>query len=109
MQLLLLNSTLRFRFIDLARGQKLQLWRGEPVECGFTSLVSALCSGGSQSKHGDGASVSPSWIAAGFSSGQCRLFDLREGGVISSWRAHDGYVTKVELSFFSPPKTNINS
>ncbi|KAL1197808.1 Protein GFS12 [Cardamine amara subsp. amara] len=83
------------RFIDLSRGQKLQLWRGEPVESGFTSLVSALCSGGSQTKHGDGASVSPSWIAAGFSSGQCRLFDLRESGVISSWRAHDGYVTKL--------------
>ncbi|CAH2072430.1 unnamed protein product [Thlaspi arvense] len=83
------------RFIDLARGQKLELWRGEPVESGFTSLVSALCSGGSQTKHGDGASVSPSWIAAGFSSGQCRLFDLREGGVVSSWRAHDGYVTKL--------------
>ncbi|ESQ41855.1 hypothetical protein EUTSA_v10012423mg [Eutrema salsugineum] len=83
------------RFIDLARGQKLQLWGGEPVESGFTSLVSALCSGGSQTKHGDGVSVSPSWIAAGFSSGQCRLFDLRESGVISAWRAHDGYVTKL--------------
>ncbi|KAG2300192.1 hypothetical protein Bca52824_036664 [Brassica carinata] len=71
------------RFIDLARGQKLQLWSGESVESGSTSLVSAL------------SSVSPSWIAAGFSSGQCRLFDLREGGVISSWRAHDGYVTKL--------------
>ncbi|EOA22149.1 hypothetical protein CARUB_v10002715mg [Capsella rubella] len=83
------------RFIDLGRGQKLQLWGGEPIESGFTSLVSALCSGGSQTKHGDGVSVSPSWIAAGFSSGQCRLFDLRESGFISSWRAHDGYVTKL--------------
>ncbi|KAJ0243800.1 Protein GFS12 [Hirschfeldia incana] len=83
------------RFIDLARGQKLQLWSGESVESGSTSLVSALCSGESQTKQGDGASVSPSWIAAGFSSGQCRLFDLREGRVISSWRAHDGYVTKL--------------
>jgi len=83
------------RFIDLARGQKLELWGGEAIESGFTSLVSALCSGGSQTKHGDGASVSPSWIAAGFSSGQCRLFDLRENGFISSWRAHDGYVTKL--------------
>uniref|UniRef100_A0A1J3JH88 Putative inactive serine/threonine-protein kinase lvsG n=1 Tax=Noccaea caerulescens TaxID=107243 RepID=A0A1J3JH88_NOCCA len=83
------------RFIDLVRGQKLQLWRGEPVESGFTSLVSALCSGGSQTKHGEGASVSPSWIAAGFGSGQCRLFDMRQSGIISSWRAHDGYVTKL--------------
>ncbi|CAE6108597.1 unnamed protein product [Arabidopsis arenosa] len=83
------------RFIDLARGQKLQIWGGEPIESGFTSLVSALCSGGTQTKHGDGASVSPSWIAAGFSSGQCRLFDLRDNGFISSWRAHDGYVTKL--------------
>jgi WD repeat-containing protein 81 len=95
MQQFLLNSTAQFRFIDLARGQKLELWGGEAIESGFTSLVSALCSGGSQTKHGDGASVSPSWIAAGFSSGQCRLFDLRENGFISSWRAHDGYVTKV--------------
>lgn len=92
---LFLVVSVQFRFINLARGQKLQLWRGEPVEFGFTSLVSALCSGGFQTKYGDGASVSPSWIAAGFSSGQCRLFDLRESGVISSWRAHDGYVTKV--------------
>ncbi|CAN7140768.1 unnamed protein product [Brassica rapa subsp. narinosa] len=83
------------RFIDLARGQKLQLWSGESFESGSTSLVSALCSGGSHTKQGDGASVSPSWIAAGFSSGQCKLFDLRKGGVISSWRAHDGYVTKL--------------
>lgn len=86
---------MQFRFIDISVGQKLQLWRGESVESGFTSLVSALCSGGSQTNHGEGASVLPSWIAAGFSSGQCRLFDLRESGVISSWRAHDGYVTKV--------------
>ncbi|KAH0860523.1 hypothetical protein HID58_088784, partial [Brassica napus] len=83
------------RFIDLARGQKLQLWSGESFESGSTSLVSALCSGGSHTKQGDGASVSPSWIAAGFSSGQCKLFDVRESGVISSWRAHDGYVTKL--------------
>ncbi|CAN8244047.1 unnamed protein product [Cochlearia groenlandica] len=81
------------RFIDLGKGQKLQLWRGVPVESGFTSLVSALCSGGSQTKHGD--SVLPSWIATGYSSGQCRLFDVRESGIISSWRAHRGYVTKL--------------
>lgn len=86
---------MQFRFINLEKGQKLQLWSGESVESGSTALVSALCSGGSHTKQGDGASVTPSWIAAGFSSGQCGLFDLREGGVISSWRAHDGYVTKV--------------
>lgn len=42
-----------------------------------------------------GAIASSSWIAAGLSSGQCRLFDVRSGNVIASWRAHDGYVTKV--------------
>ena len=37
----------------------------------------------------------PSWIAAASSTGQCRLFDLRSGKIISSWQAHDGYVTEV--------------
>ncbi|KAB1213769.1 putative inactive serine/threonine-protein kinase lvsG [Morella rubra] len=83
------------RFIDISRGQKLHLWKGESVDYGFHSLVSALCSCGSDSMQGDGTSASPSWIAAGLSTGHCRLFDLRSKNVISSWRAHDGYVTKL--------------
>ncbi|XP_030496842.2 protein GFS12 isoform X1 [Cannabis sativa] len=83
------------RFIDVARGLKLHLWRGEYLESGFSSLVSSICSCGSDKMRMDGASPSPSWIATGLSSGHCRLFDARSGNVIASWKAHDGYVTKV--------------
>ncbi|XP_062111026.1 protein GFS12 [Humulus lupulus] len=83
------------RFIDVARGQKLHLWRGEYVESGFPSLVSSICSCGSDKMKMYGASPSPSWIATGLSSGHCRLFDARSGNVIASWKAHDGYVTKL--------------
>lgn len=85
------------RFIDINQGQKLHLWRGEPTELGFPSLVSAICSCGSEKMQAGGAVASLSWIAAGLSSGQCRLFDVRSGNVIASWRAHDGYVTKVRI------------
>ncbi|TQD83516.1 hypothetical protein C1H46_030897 [Malus baccata] len=81
------------RFIDVVRGQKLHLWRGDSMESGYPSLISSICSCGSDKMQPDGAS-SPSWIAAGLSSGHCRLFDARSGNVISSWKAHDGYVTK---------------
>ncbi|KAH7517721.1 hypothetical protein FEM48_Zijuj09G0094300 [Ziziphus jujuba var. spinosa] len=83
------------RFIDVAQGQKLHLWRGETMESSFPSLVSAMCSCGSDKMQAGGASTSPSWIAAGLSAGHCRLFDARSGNVITSWRAHDGYVTKL--------------
>ncbi|KAL2324447.1 hypothetical protein Fmac_023505 [Flemingia macrophylla] len=84
------------RFIDVARGQKLHMWRGESTESSFPSLISAICSTGSDRMQG-GAVVStlPSFIAAGLSSGHCKLFDAKSGNVISSWRAHDGYVTKL--------------
>lgn len=82
------------RFIDVVRGQKLHLWKGDSMESGFPSIVSTICSCGSDKMQPDGAS-SPSWIAAGMSSGQCRLFDARSGNVIASWRAHDGYMTKL--------------
>nr|XP_004298261.2 PREDICTED: probable inactive serine/threonine-protein kinase lvsG isoform X1 [Fragaria vesca subsp. vesca] len=82
------------RFIDVVGGQKLHLWRGDYLESGFPSIVSTICSCGSDKMQPDGAS-SPSWIAAGMSSGHCRLFDARSGNVISSWRAHDGYITKL--------------
>lgn len=83
------------RFFDVAQGRKLHLWRGEPTESGFPTLVSALCSCGSDKMQAHGALASPSWIAAGLSSGHCRLFDIRSGNVVASWRGHDGYVTKV--------------
>ncbi|KAJ6720889.1 hypothetical protein OIU85_024034 [Salix viminalis] len=83
------------RFIDVSQGQKLHLWRGESADFSFPSLVSAICSCGSDKTPVDGALAPPSWVAAGLSSGHCRLFDLRSGNVIASWRAHDGYVTKL--------------
>ncbi|KAK8573029.1 hypothetical protein V6N12_029068 [Hibiscus sabdariffa] len=83
------------RFIDVSQGRKLHLWNGEFSESAFPSLVSSICSCGSDKEQGNGASLSPSWIAAGLSSGHCRLFDVRSGRVTAYWRAHDGYVTKL--------------
>ena len=83
------------RFIDVSQGRKLHLWKGEFSESAFPSLVSAICSCGSDKEQGNGASASPCWVATGLSSGHCRLFDVRSGNVIGCWRAHDGYVTKV--------------
>lgn len=82
------------RFIDIPRGDKLHLWRTETGESSFTCLVSSICSSGSGKAQADRASAS--WIGAGFSSGMCRLLDVRSGNVIASWRAHDGYVTKLD-------------
>lgn len=83
------------RFIDIVHGQKLHLWRSEFFESSFPSLISALCSCGSDKMQADGAAGFPSWIAAGLSSGNCKMLDARSGNVIASWRAHDGYVTKL--------------
>ncbi|XP_021836164.2 protein GFS12 isoform X3 [Spinacia oleracea] len=80
------------RFIDPAVGEKLHLWSSESVDYGFPSLVSAICSCGSDNME---FSSSHSWIAVGLGSGNCRLLDARSGNVIASWRAHDGYVTKL--------------
>ncbi|CAL5434807.1 unnamed protein product [Camellia sinensis] len=54
-----------------------------------------ILAGSGRSESADGAVASPSWIAAGLSSGICRLIDVRSGNIISSWRAHDAYVTKL--------------
>ncbi|KAL7197331.1 hypothetical protein ACSBR2_019971 [Camellia fascicularis] len=83
------------RFIDFTRGQKLHIWRSESGESSFPSLIYAICACGSNKMEADGAVASPSWIAAGLSSGICRLIDVRSGNIISSWRAHDAYVTKL--------------
>ncbi|XVF28131.1 hypothetical protein REPUB_Repub15cG0002500 [Reevesia pubescens] len=83
------------RFIDVSQGRKLHLWKGELSES--SSLVSSICSCGSDKEQGNGASGAPSWIATGLSSGHCRLFDVRSGNVIACWRAHEGYVTKVYM------------
>ncbi|KAK7391080.1 hypothetical protein VNO78_19430 [Psophocarpus tetragonolobus] len=83
------------RFVDVTRGQKLHIWRGESIESSFPSLISAVCSTGSDKMQAGGIPTLPSFIAAGLSSGHCKLFDAKSGNVISSWRAHDGYVTKL--------------
>lgn len=83
------------RFIDVAQGQKLHLWKSDTAEYNFSSLVSAICSCGSEKLLAEKAASSSSWIATGLSSGHCRLLDTRSGDVISLWRAHDGYITKL--------------
>ncbi|XP_006349860.1 protein GFS12 isoform X2 [Solanum tuberosum] len=82
------------RFIDVRQGQKLHLWRTEATESKFPSLISSICSSAS-TKQQYGNPQYPSWVAVGQSSGHCRLFDVRSGKIISSWQAHDGYVTKI--------------
>ncbi|XP_039847459.1 protein GFS12-like isoform X2 [Panicum virgatum] len=39
--------------------------------------------------------MASSWLAAGLSSGYCRLLDKRSGNIIAVWRAHDGHITKL--------------
>ncbi|XP_049397674.1 protein GFS12 isoform X2 [Solanum stenotomum] len=82
------------RFIDVRQGQKLHLWRTEATESNFPSLISSICSSAS-TKQQYGNPQYPSWVAVGQSSGHCRLFDVRSDKIISSWQAHDGYVTKI--------------
>ncbi|KAH0733837.1 hypothetical protein KY285_009544 [Solanum tuberosum] len=82
------------RFIDVRQGQKLHLWRTEATESNFPSLISSICSNAS-TKQQYGNPQYPSWVAVGQSSGHCRLFDVRSGKIISSWQAHDGFVTKI--------------
>ncbi|KAJ1283647.1 hypothetical protein BS78_03G144300 [Paspalum vaginatum] len=82
------------RFIDISHGQKLHLWKSDLAEISFSSLVSAICSCGSD-KLRKGSPMASSWIAAGLSSGYCRLLDKRSGNIIAVWRAHDGHITKL--------------
>lgn len=82
------------RFIDISQDQKLHLWKSDTAEISFSSLVSAICSCGSN-KLRKGSLMASSWIAAGLSSGYCRLLDKRSGNIIAVWRAHDGHITKL--------------
>ncbi|CAN4104654.1 unnamed protein product [Withania somnifera] len=82
------------RFIDVRQGQKLHLWRSEATESIFPSLISSICSR-SSTKQQYGNDQYPSWVSVGQSSGQCRSYHMRSGKIISSWQAHDGFVTKV--------------
>nr|CAB3473044.1 unnamed protein product [Digitaria exilis] len=82
------------RFIDISRDQKLHLWKSDSAEISFSSLVSAICSCSSD-RLTKGTPMASSWIAAGLSSGYCRLLDKRSGNIIAVWRAHDGHITKL--------------
>lgn len=84
------------RFIDINAGCKLHLWRCEPLETSFSSLISAIwCSGHRDNLESKKGLSNSTWIAAGLSSGHCRLLDLKSGTIITHWRAHDGFVTKL--------------
>ncbi|KAG1326115.1 putative protein GFS12 [Cocos nucifera] len=83
------------RFVDVVQDRKLHLWKSDVTEYSFSSLVSAICSCGSEKLQAGRAVASPSWIAAGLSSGHCRLLDARSGNIVALWRAHDGYITKL--------------
>ncbi|KAI3459173.1 hypothetical protein Pfo_015836 [Paulownia fortunei] len=83
------------RFFDVNQGQKLHLWRSESIDSGFPPLISSICSSSSVKVRPEENVAFPSWIAAAFSTGYCRLFDMRSGKIIASWQAHDGYVTKL--------------
>ncbi|KAF3777824.1 GFS12 protein [Nymphaea thermarum] len=82
------------RFLDIAQDQKLHLWKSQTAEPCFSSLVSAICSCGSDN-HQSKAVGSPSWVAAGLNSGHIRLLDARSGNIVALWRAHDGFITKL--------------
>ncbi|KAG2588470.1 hypothetical protein PVAP13_5NG345700 [Panicum virgatum] len=82
------------RFIDISRDQKLHLWKTDSAEISFSSLVSAICSCASD-RITKGTPMASSWLAAGLSSGYCRLLDKRSGNFIAVWRAHDGHITKL--------------
>uniref|UniRef100_A0A0A9DBS6 Uncharacterized protein n=1 Tax=Arundo donax TaxID=35708 RepID=A0A0A9DBS6_ARUDO len=83
------------RFIDISRDQKLHLWKSDSAEISFSSLVSAICSCGSDKLRKGSPVASSSCIAAGLSSGYCRLLDECSGNIIAVWRAHDGHITKL--------------
>ncbi|KAG0487736.1 hypothetical protein HPP92_009831 [Vanilla planifolia] len=83
------------RFIDILRDQKLHLWKTDAAEYSCSSLVSCICSGDSEKFSDQRTMAPPSWIAVGLSTGYCRLLDARSGSVVTCWRAHDGYITKL--------------
>lgn len=74
------------RFIDLPSGRYLHSWQCDAFEPSGSPLVSAIASSGN---------VSLPWVAMGFSSGHCRLLDLRAGSMVACWRAHEGFITKL--------------
>ncbi|KAK1315616.1 hypothetical protein QJS10_CPA05g00123 [Acorus calamus] len=82
------------RFIDIVHDRKLHICKSDGGEHTLSSLVSAICSCGSEKLREERGASSSSWIAAGLSSGHCRLLDARSGDVIALWRAHDAHITK---------------
>lgn len=84
-------------------GRRLFLWRCDLGESYMSSYVSALSSCGQRSFNDLSTKylLPSAWVAAGYSSGQCRLLDYRSGSVVMNWRAHDASVTKVSLVWSS--------
>ncbi|KAK1291481.1 hypothetical protein QJS10_CPB17g00908 [Acorus calamus] len=82
------------RFIDIVHDRKLHICKSDGGEHTLSSLVSAICSCGSEKLREERGASSSSWIAAGLSSGHCRLLDARSGDVIALWRAHDAHITR---------------
>ncbi|BBN00900.1 WD repeat-containing protein 81 [Marchantia polymorpha subsp. ruderalis] len=92
----MVNGSLRF--FDIVQGRQSYLWRCEPVEGSLTSFVSAIASSGQgESMEGRRYFLSSSWIAVGFGSGLCRLVDYRSGSVVTQWRAHEAFITKLSV------------
>ncbi|KAL2641267.1 hypothetical protein R1flu_008854 [Riccia fluitans] len=92
----MVNGSLRF--FDIVESRQLHFWRCEPVETSLTSFVSAIASSGQgETREGRKYSSNSSWIAVGFGSGMCRLVDYRSGSVVSQWRAHEGFITKLTV------------
>ncbi|KAG0618615.1 hypothetical protein M758_4G078200 [Ceratodon purpureus] len=87
------------RFFDMVEGRRLFLWRCELGDSYMSSYVSALSSFGQRSCNdlGTKCSLPSAWVAAGYSSGHCRLLDYRSGRVVMNWRAHDSSVTKLDV------------
>ncbi|CAN6466622.1 unnamed protein product [Victoria cruziana] len=83
------------RFLDIVQDQKLHIWKSQTAEPCFSSLVSAICSCGSDNRQSKAVGSSPSWVAAGLNSGHIRLLDARSGNIVALWRAHDGFITKL--------------
>jgi len=87
------------RFFDMVEGRRLFLWRCNLGDGYMSSYVSTLSSSGQRSFNDLSTKyfLPSAWVAAGYSSGQCRLLDYRSGKVVMNWRAHDAPVTKLDV------------
>ncbi|KAH6556310.1 hypothetical protein KP509_1Z188400 [Ceratopteris richardii] len=82
------------RFFDLNSGQQLHLWKcdSDPSD---SFLVSAITCTGKYTSRNTGCAEQLFSVAIGSGMGLCRLFDLRAGYSVASWKAHEGFITKL--------------